>query len=99
MTETEVRQTIREMGAIAIRLTTLTNNQVDDQIVNMFFQAIDNNLVWQFLWPMIDGFFTENKVMESPDYDDACAAMMINPILIWNIITTIKSLWELFKKV
>ena len=99
MDEIQVRQWFREIGTVVLKGTTITNTAVDDQIVGMFFNALDNDLVWSFLWPIIDGMFVDtNKLMATEDFDDVCETKAINPLMIIAIVKALIDLWNQFKK-
>jgi hypothetical protein len=99
MNEAEVRVWFKEIGTVVLKGTTITQTPVDDQVVAMFFNALENDFVWQFLWPIIDGLFVDaDKVMATEDFSDACTAKAINPLVILSIVKTIIDLWNLWKK-
>jgi hypothetical protein len=99
MNEAEVRAWIKEIGTVVLKGATITNTTVDDQVIGMFFTALDNDFVWKFLWPLIDGIFTdETLVQASPEFDEACATKAIDPLTIIAIVKAIYEIWKMFKK-
>jgi hypothetical protein len=99
MTESEVRQWMKEIGVVVAKAATITTNDVDDKVVKMFFDALDNDWIWSLLWPIVDGLFEDDtKVMATADFDDACSTKMINPLTVIAIVRAIIALYNQFKK-
>lgn len=99
MTEAEVKQWLLDMIAVVRKGCSLTNNTVDDGVCDMVESAINSPFIWGLLWPLVDGWFEDsNKVMATADFDDACAAKMINPLTVIAIVKAIIELWKMFKK-
>ena len=99
MNEIEVRQWFQEIGAVVIKGASITNTELDDKVAAMFFHALDSDLVWGFLWPIIDGMFTdETLVQSSPEFNDACAAKAINPLTVIAIVKALLDLYKMFRK-
>jgi hypothetical protein len=99
MNEIEVRQWFKEIGAVVIKGASITSTELDDKVVAMFFNALDSDLVWGFLWPIIDGMFTdETLVQSSPEFNDACTAKAINPLAIIAIVKALIDLYKMFRK-
>lgn len=99
MVEADVRQWFKEIGEVVIKGTTITDNAIDDKVVTMFFSALDNDFVWQYLWPIIDGMFVDDtKVQASPEFNAAAETAAIDPLTIIAIVQALISLWKQFRK-
>lgn len=99
MNETEVRAWIKQVGQVILQGTSITNTTVDDTVVGMFFNALDNEVVWRFLWPLIDDIFQESTLVKaSPGLTAEAEKVGIDPMTIIAIVTAIFNLWKQFRK-
>ena len=99
MNETAARAWIKSIGNVILEGTSITNTTVDDAVVKMFFDAIDNDILWGLLWPLIDDIFAESVLVKaSPELCAESEKAGIDPMTILAIITAIFNLWKQFRK-
>jgi hypothetical protein len=99
MIESEVRVWFKEIGEVVLKGATITDNAIDDKVVGMFFSALENDLVWSFLWPVIDDIFAESTLVKSTgELDVAADKAGIDPLTIIAIVQALFSLWKQFKR-
>lgn len=99
MDEQQTRQWFRDIGKVMLEGATITNTPIDDNVIGMFFNALDQDFIWNLLWPLIDDIFTESVLVKSTaELDGACKATMIDPATLIAIITAIYNLWKMFRK-
>ena len=99
MIESEVRTWFKEIGEVIIKGTTITDTAIDDKVVEMFFAALENDLVWGLLWPVIDDIFAESVLVKSTgELDVAADKAGIDPLTIIAIVQALFSLWQQFRR-
>jgi len=98
MNEVQARTWIKSVGSVILEGASITNTTVDDAVVKMFFDAVDNDIVWGLLWPLIDGIFEESTLVKSDlEFVAAAEKASIDPLTILAIITAIYDLWKKFR--
>ena len=56
MNEQELKEALKELGGAIDRLLRATVNEVDNQVVQMLFAAIDSPLLWPVIYRMLSRF-------------------------------------------
>ena len=99
MNEQQARTWIKSVGAVVLEGTSITNTAIDDTVVKMFFDALDNDMIWGLMWPIIDGIFEESPLTKSDtEFVAAAEAAAIDPMTIIAIVTAIFELWRKFRR-
>lgn len=99
MNEADARAWLRK-GVEWIREgLTLTDNTTDDAVCDMVLKALDTDLVWGWLWSMLDGVLDGGVVPKGAPSEVVTAgeATAINPLLVLSVIKAIWDLYQLFR--
>lgn len=99
MTETQVRELVRRVIAGAQSAAEITGTQIDDQACEMALKVVNSDLLWGWIWGLIDQWIVDP---EAPILvGDAAApieAEAIDPITVIAIIKAAIELWKLIRK-
>jgi hypothetical protein len=99
MVENEVRVWFKEIGEVILKGASITEMPIDDKVVQMFFTALSNDLIWSFVWPVIDDIFSESVLVKSTaEFNAAAEKAAIDPLTIIAIVQALFSLWKQFRK-
>jgi len=102
MNETDARAWLRS-GIEWIREgLTLTTTTVDDSVADMVLKALDNELIWGWLWSVLDGMLDGDvqPIGATPipvAVQAETEAAAINPLLVLQIVKLIYDLWQTFR--
>lgn len=100
MDEQQARKWVRDGMSWIGQGTTITNTLIDDKIVAMAMSAIDSDLLWPWIWNLIDGLVADPPLTMAADEEFTCAAEKagIDPMTIIAIISAVVELWRKFRK-
>lgn len=100
MAENEVRLWMRKIIEVLRTGAEITGTKVDDQACDMVLKAIDNDLLWSWLWKAIGRFFGGDSpiiVAQDPVPVSAGEIAEFNPLLVLSIIKALVDLWKLLR--
>lgn len=103
MNEQELKEALKELGGAIDRLLRATVNEVDNQVVQMLFAAIDSPLLWPVIYRMlsrflaIDGDAVTMSVAVSADMQTLEEETEMDPATIIAIISAIVQLIRIWR--
>lgn len=102
MNEAQARVFVRQIIEVIKTGTTLTSITIDDQIAEMALKAVDNDLLWAWIYKLIEKFLSSDDPIIVGAEDDCpllqADAAAINPLTIIAIVKAIVDLWKMFRK-
>lgn len=100
MDSAQARVFVRQIIEVIKTGTTLTGITIDDQIAEMALKAVDNDVLWAWIYKLIGRFLNDDDPIivadECPCPVEAPAA--IDPLMVIAIIKAIVELWKSFRK-
>jgi hypothetical protein len=100
MNENEARVWLRDGVEWIRKGLSLTPTTADDKVCDMVLAAIDSDLIWGWLWKVLDGVLDDSVTPIGAAPDDVVAAAApaaINPLLVLSIIKALYDLWKMFR--
>jgi hypothetical protein len=100
MEEAAARAWIRKMVEVIREGLTITPTTVDDGVADMVLRAIDNDLLWSWLWSALDGVLDPGVTpigATPPETEQELVAKGVNPLLVLSIVKAIYDLWKMFR--
>lgn len=98
MNEAQARVWIRQIVEVVKQGATLTDFTIDDQAAEMVLRAIDNDLLWGWVWKIVGGLLDGQPDVVGDDLPLLQAdAAAINPLTVIAIIKAIVELWKSFR--
>lgn len=102
MNETELKQWILDILAVIRKGCTLTNTTIDEAAVDMVVRAVENELLWAWIYRLIGGLLGPEDedailVQTEPMPVDAVAVAAINPLVVIAVIKALVELWKQFR--
>jgi hypothetical protein len=100
MSEAEARIWIGEILGVIRKGCLLSGTQIDENVVDMVQRAIENDMIWAWIWRVIGTLLTEEDgpILVEADADvAACEAAAVNPLLILAVIKALIDLWKSFR--
>lgn len=101
MTENEARNFISSGLAWIQSGTTLTNTPIDDNVVQMALAAVNSDILWPWIWTLIDDLMSDSPLVSgssTAEMEAAADKAGIDPLTIIAIVTAIVDLWRKFRK-
>ena len=101
--EQEVRQGVQEILGGGAKLANLSQNTIDDAAIAAAQQAVANDLLWGWMWRMIELLFDDEDglIVSSENVAEElkaeAAVVGLDPATIIAIITAIVQLIKLFR--
>lgn len=101
MNEQQVRVFVRQIVEVLRTGASLTAITIDDQIAEMVLKAVDNDLLWSWIYKLIGGFLNDDGplvVAASEEFPVEAVEAGVDPLTIIAIIETLVALWKKFRK-
>lgn len=100
LNDVELRNFVRKIIEACRTGASLTSTLIDDQTCDMILRAIDNDLLWSWVFKLIGRFLNDGEpilVEEGGAIAEAMEVEAINPLTIIAIIQAIVALWKTLK--
>jgi hypothetical protein len=98
--ETQARVFVRQILQVIRTGADLTGITLDDQICDMALKAVDNDLLWGWMWKVLGGLFDGGDALvvgaDCPAVE--AEAVGIDPLTIIAILKAIYELIKMFRK-
>lgn len=101
MTETELREFVRRIVGVAQTVAELTGTAIDDHACEMVLKAVNNDLLWGWIWSLVDQWIVDENAPILVSAEAAPAelqAAAIDPLTVIAIIKAAIELWKLIRK-
>jgi len=101
MNESQARVFVRQIIEVIKTGATLTEITIDDQIAEMALKAVDNDLLWAWIYKVICRFLADDDpiiVAEECPCPVGAEVVGIDPLTILAIIKAVVDLWKQFRK-
>jgi len=97
MTETELREFVRRIVGVAQSVAEMTGTALDDQACEMVLKAVNNDLLWGWIWSLVDQWVVDENapiLVSAPPVE----VEAIDPVTIIAIVKAAIALWKLIRK-
>jgi hypothetical protein len=100
MNELEMRTFVRQILEVLRKGASLTGTTIDDQTIDMVLRAVDSDLIWSWVFALIQRFLKDEPILVESGVEvaEACEVAAISPLAIIAIIKAMVELWKLLKK-
>ena len=97
MNEQQARVFVRQIIEVIKTGTSLTAISIDDQIAEMALKAVDNDVLWAWIYKIISGLLNNEPDVVGCEMP-VTAVEAIDPATIIMIVQAIVALWKAFRK-
>ena len=100
MTEQQAKELVLGTIDLAAKFVALTSTGVDDKVVAMVRTAVANEMLWGWMWSLLQRFLdTDDPIIVSAECPEPAAAaeLGINPLMIIALIKAIADIIKLLR--